>query len=124
MNPKIIKTSDLTENQTYERCSIAENYSAPDISIARARVKPGETTVAHHLKDVQEIYLIASGQGRVTVGEAAPTEVGEGDVVVLPAGVSQKIANLGKTDLVFYCICTPRFTNSCYFDEESKEKPR
>jgi mannose-6-phosphate isomerase-like protein (cupin superfamily) len=37
-----------------------------------------------------------------------------GDVVVIPAGESQSIANTGAVDLVFYCICTPRFTPECY----------
>jgi mannose-6-phosphate isomerase-like protein (cupin superfamily) len=35
-------------------------------------------------------------------------------VVVIPAGVSQQIQNEGQGDLVFYCICTPRFTPDCY----------
>lgn len=124
MNPKIVKANSIPENPTYERCSIAENYSAADISIARARVKAGGSTVAHHLKDVQEIYLIASGKGIVNVGDLQPAEVAEGDVIVIPAGVSQKITNIGKTDLVFYCICTPKFTADCYFDEEAQNKPR
>jgi len=37
-----------------------------------------------------------------------------GDVVVIPAGVSQQIVNCGARDLVFYCICSPRFTPECY----------
>jgi mannose-6-phosphate isomerase-like protein (cupin superfamily) len=43
-------------------------------------------------------------------------------VIVIPAGISQKITNKGKADLVFTCICTPRFTNECYFDEENGKK--
>ena len=35
-------------------------------------------------------------------------------VVVILAGVSQSIANTGSGDLIFYCICTPRFTPECY----------
>ena len=108
--------------QHTERCFVVENYSSKEVSIARARVKPGVTTVAHHLKGVKEIYLIASGRGKVKVGDLPPTEVVEGDVVVIPAGVSQKITNTGKTDLVFYCICTPRFTPDCYCDEEAEKR--
>jgi mannose-6-phosphate isomerase-like protein (cupin superfamily) len=37
-----------------------------------------------------------------------------GDVVVIPAGVPQQISNDGDSDLVFYCICTPRFRKAKY----------
>ena len=90
MKPKIVKANSLTEDPTYERCFIAENYSSDNISVARARVKPGVTTVAHHLSGVKEIYLIASGQGKVEVGDLQPTEVVEGDVIVIPAGTSKE----------------------------------
>jgi mannose-6-phosphate isomerase-like protein (cupin superfamily) len=121
MKPKIVKANSLSELQTYERCSIAENYSSDAVSIARARVKPGVATVAHHLNGVEEIYLIANGKGKVNVDGLQPVEVAEGDVVVIPAGTSQRITNTGKTDLVFYCICTPKFTTDCYCDEEAQK---
>jgi mannose-6-phosphate isomerase-like protein (cupin superfamily) len=119
IKPNIIKSQKPHEYLTPEHCYIAENYSDPAVSIARATVKPGITTKAHHLKDgVQEIYIITSGAGTVTIGELPPTEVTVGDVVVIPPKTSQKVANTGKTDLVFYCVCTPRFTQECYVDEE------
>lgn len=122
MEPKIVKAGSLTEYLTPERCYIAENYSSNEVSIAVARVKPGVTTKAHHLKKVQEIYVIIAGEGKVTFSGLEPTAVGTGDVIIIPAGASQKITNTGQTDLVFYCVCTPRFTEDCYFDDEA-EKP-
>jgi len=123
MKPKIVKANSLNEFSTAERCFIAENYSSKGISVARARVQPGVTTVAHHLKGVDEIYLVTSGQGKVNVGDLEPTEVGAGDAIVIPAGTSQRITNIGKADLVFYCICTPKFTANRYCDEEAESKP-
>jgi mannose-6-phosphate isomerase-like protein (cupin superfamily) len=122
MKPKIVKASSLKEYLTPERCFLYENYSDSAVSIARARVRPGVTTIAHHLKGATEIYLITRGRGKVTVGDLPSTEVAAGDVVVIPAGVSQKITNIGKTDLVFHCICTPRFTEDCYVNEEKTER--
>jgi mannose-6-phosphate isomerase-like protein (cupin superfamily) len=119
MKTMIIKADSLKETATYERCSVAENYHSEEVSVARATVKAGITTVAHHLKNVEEIYLITSGRGIVEVGDLPPTEVAEGDMVVIPAGISQKITNTGKKDLVFTCICTPRFIAQCYVDEET-----
>jgi len=117
MRPIIRKANQLNENYTDERCFVGENYSEKAISIARAKVKPGVTTVPHHLKGVEEIYLITYGKGKVTIAGLKPTEVNVGDVVIIPPETSQSITNIGETDLVFYCICTPRFTADCYVSE-------
>ncbi len=126
MKPRIVKANALKEYLTPERCFIYENWglvSGGDkkVSIARARVEPGVTTRAHHLDGIQEIYLITEGAGRVHVGNLDPAEVAKGDVVVIPAGVSQRITNIGKNGLVFYCICTPAFKEENYRDDELKE---
>lgn len=123
MQPKIVKANTPYEHLTPEHCFIAENYSNQDVSIARATVKPGVTTLAHHLVGVQEIYLITNGQGKVTIEGLEPTDIGVGDVTIIPPQTSQKITNTGKTDLVFYCICTPRFTEACYVNEEQEKLP-
>ena len=122
MQPKIVKSASLNPYLTPEHCYIAENYSDKSVSVAVATVKPGVTTKAHHLKGIQEIYIITSGTGKVAFSGTEPTIVGTGDVIVIPEGVSQKITNTGKTDLVFYCVCTPRFIEACYFDDDP-EKP-
>ena len=36
------------------------------------------------------------------------------DHVRIPANTPQRIANVGDVDLVFYCVCTPRFVQSAY----------
>jgi mannose-6-phosphate isomerase-like protein (cupin superfamily) len=123
-NPKIVKANALTEFSTPERCFISENWGSSEdekVSIARARVEPGVTTASHHLIGVDEIYVIIKGKGTVYVGNLEPAEVNEGDTVIIPAGTSQRIANIGEADLVFYCICTPRFTPKCYHNEENQK---
>jgi mannose-6-phosphate isomerase-like protein (cupin superfamily) len=119
-----VKANIPCEYLTPERCYIAENFSDKDVSIALATVKPGITTKSHHLKKIQEIYIVTAGEGKVTFSGLEPTNVSVGDVIVIPAGASQKITNIGLTDLVFYCICTPRFTEDCYFDDEAEPKPQ
>lgn len=102
---------------TAEGCHILESWNDaddPQASIARARVAPGVTTRWHALNGVTERYLIVSGSGLVEIGDHAPEQVQAGDVVVIPAGVRQRIGNTGTEDLVFYAICTPRFTPACY----------
>jgi mannose-6-phosphate isomerase-like protein (cupin superfamily) len=102
-----------------ERCHITEWWNSADdadVSVARARVEPGVTTRLHRISNTTERYLILEGQGRVEIGDLAPTAVGPGDVVVIPPGVSQRIANSGDGDLVFLAICTPRFIPEVYED--------
>jgi mannose-6-phosphate isomerase-like protein (cupin superfamily) len=53
----------------------------------------------------------------VEVGTLPPTIVSEGDVVRIPPDVTQRITNIGDEDLVFFCICTPRFDQNAYISE-------
>ena len=117
MNINIHRPDQNTEFPTDERCSILEIWNDESdnaLSIARARVAPGITTQWHRLRDVDERYHIVAGTGCVRLGMDEPREVVAGDVVVIPAGTAQQITNSGPTDLIFYCICTPRFTPDCY----------
>jgi len=113
-----IKRSDIpTEFWTDERCfilEVANDSGDEDVSIAKARVEPGITTTWHKLNKVSERYIIISGLGRVEIGSLDPVDVSDGDIVRIPAGSAQRIANIGSIDLVFYVICSPRFRISCY----------
>ena len=105
---------------TEERCFIVETWnhpSDPAVSLARARVPPSVTTARHALA-VDERYLIESGRGRVEIW-GIETDVAPGDVILIPAGTTQRIRNLGDDDLVFLCVCTPRFEPSHYRDLDS-----
>jgi mannose-6-phosphate isomerase-like protein (cupin superfamily) len=102
---------------TPERCHILETYNTAtdeSLSIARARVEPGITTAWHVLEHTIERYIIAEGRGRVEIGDLLASDVGPGDVLVILPGTRQRIANTGTTDLIFYCVCTPRFQQSNY----------
>lgn len=125
MKPAVARgrAGELAERERYtqERCHIFEAWndaSDPNLSIARARVEPGTTTALHTL-DVDERYFVLSGRGQVEVEGLAPTDVEPGDVVVIPAGRSQRIRNPGPADLLFLCLCTPRFEPEHYRDEEA-----
>ncbi len=54
MQPKIVRAKSLKETLTSEHCYIFENWGSENVSIARARVKAGFTTEAHHLVGVDE----------------------------------------------------------------------
>lgn len=106
---------------TSERCYIHELINAesiPEFSLADSRVEPGVVTELHSLS-VREWYYITQGTGLMEVGREPPIEVGPGDTVEIPAGVSQRITNTGTNDLKLQCVCLPRFTPDCYRSLES-----
>jgi mannose-6-phosphate isomerase-like protein (cupin superfamily) len=116
MNAAIAHPTEDSEFMTTERCMILETWNTPDdrdVSVARARVAPGTTTQLHSV-NVDERYLVISGRGIARVGDLDAEEVGPGDVVAIPSGVPQQITNEGDSDLVFYCVCSPRFSPDGY----------
>lgn len=101
---------------TRERCYISEIVNDDDwpaFSLARCRVEPGVTTELHALS-VLEFYVVERGHGRMRVGDDAAFDIGPGDTVTIPQDAPQSVANTGNTDLVFLCLCTPRFLQHCY----------
>lgn len=107
-----------------ENCYITELSNTPDdpdVSIARARVKPGVTTRRHRLRETAERYYILNGKGRVEVGKLPAQEVNPGDIVLIPQMCPQRITNIGSEDLIFLAICTPRFSHEGYEDIEDND---
>lgn len=122
MKPVVISERDRKESYTEERCFISEiiNESNHDgFSIARARVAPGVTTALHALQGTTEVYYMLRGEGRMEVAGRELGKVEPGDTVTIPAGASQRIVNTGEEDLLFLCICSPRFRPEVYRDLES-----
>ena len=112
MQPKIMRADESAEYYFEEGCHILElsnDPGDPAVSIARARVEPGETTQWHYLVNTAERYVILQGVAVVEVGALEPTVVGRGDVIRIPPGCAQRIRNTGEEDLVFLAICSPRF---------------
>jgi mannose-6-phosphate isomerase-like protein (cupin superfamily) len=118
MLPTVVHRVDpTTEFLTPERCWILESWNVlddPHVSVSRARVEPGVLTQLHTLRGVDERYVIVEGEGEMRVGDLDPAPVGPGDIVSIPEGVSQQIRNLGSRDLIFYCVCAPRFEPSSH----------
>ena len=121
MTSPVFNAGTDEEFWTSERCYMRELInieSIPDFSLADSRVEPGVVTELHSLS-VREWYYIKEGTGLMGVGGGPQIEVGPGDTVEIPAGVSQRITNTGNTDLTLQCVCLPRFTPGCYQSLES-----
>lgn len=110
------ESKPVEEVWTREGCFIKEYLNdphLPEVSVARSRVEPGVTTELHAL-DVIEWYCIHAGQGLMRVGDREPFMVSTGDTVRIPADREQQITNTGETDLLFLCVCVPRFTTASH----------
>ncbi len=117
---RVYPTSASQEYFSDEGCHILEilnDPSTPAISLARARVEVGGKTRLHALSDTIELYYILQGHGLVYIGGDS-REISTGDCVKIEKGVDQRIDNIGDEDLVFLCICHPRFQESNYRDTE------
>lgn len=117
----VINPDEASEYGTEERCYILEmsNSSTDEaLSIARARVEPGVTTAWHRVEETAERYVILSGEGRVEIEGLPPEPVARGDVVIIPPDARQRIMNIGRDDLVFLALCTPRFRPERYIHDE------
>lgn len=105
------------EFYTTEGCYITELCNSPaddEASIARARVLPGVTTCWHRLRGVSERYVILEGRGQMELADLPPTEVGPGDIVLIPPNCRQRITNISECDLIFLCFCIPGFRAAAY----------
>ena len=113
----ICRPHEGDEFHSSENVFILESWNLADdpvLSMARARLAPGECTQEHVLVGTTERYLVVRGTGEVRVGALPASTVRPGDVVYVPPGTPQSICNTGTEDLFFYCICTPAFSETDY----------
>ena len=119
-----VKSLAVAEEYFFEEgCYITELSNSVDdaaVSIARARLAPGEATRWHMLRDTGERYVLLEGRGLVEVGDMQPQEVVPGDVVLIPPLTRQRITSVGQEDLIFLAICSPPFTSGVYIDIEGE----
>lgn len=74
-------------------------------SLAHATVLPSNESTPHRLL-TSEVYYILDGSGLMHIDGVAQ-EVTEGQIVYIPPGATQHIANTGTGDLTFLCIVDP-----------------
>ncbi len=77
-------------------------------SIAYATIAPGKASLPHTLSG-SETYIFTAGEGAITVNETTQ-KVQPGVVVLVPENTRQFVENQGNTDLCFYCIVAPAWS--------------
>ena len=76
------------------------NCERAPITISRYSVAPGKEISLHVHTGKHEYWIVVAGSGMVSIDEER-IAVGEGDVVLTPAGRAHALANTGEIPLVF-----------------------
>ena len=116
---RVVRYSEERDYFFTEGCFINELLNTDDdrqLSVARARVRAGETTRWHKLEGITERYLMVAGEGTAEVGDEPAVVLNPGDVLLIPAGMPQRITNTGDGVLEFLALCTPAFNEEAYID--------
>jgi len=100
---------------TKDRSEIREilaprNSSIQRQSLAEARVAPDSSTEEHYHLQTEEIYYILEGSGMMRLG-SEEREVGPGDGIAILPGKRHRISNIGDSDLVILCCCSPAYSH-------------
>jgi mannose-6-phosphate isomerase-like protein (cupin superfamily) len=82
------------------------NLGQGRISLATETVRPGQHTVPHWHEELEEIYYILQGRGRMEIAEEIQ-EVGAGDAILIPVRAVHCLHNTGDQDLVLLCPVSP-----------------
>ncbi|MGD9494734.1 MAG: cupin domain-containing protein [Armatimonadota bacterium] len=87
-----------------------EREGARNLSLARAVIEPGASTVRHRHREAEEVYYVLAGEGTVEVG-ARIERVGPGDARLIPPGVEHRVTCIGARPLVLLCACSPPYSH-------------
>lgn len=116
--------TDVTAYATKDGSEIRElmhpsQHGSRNQSLAEATVAPGARTRRHVHRDSEELYHVAAGTGRMTLGER-DFDVAPGDTILIPPGTPHCIAATGTTPLRILCCCSPAYRHE---DTELLEAP-
>jgi mannose-6-phosphate isomerase-like protein (cupin superfamily) len=77
-------------------------------SLAEEILPPGKSVTPHLHRQLEEVYYILSGQGRMTVGDEQ-RDVGPGDAIYIPRGNRHTLENTGDEPVRLLLVCGPAF---------------
>ncbi len=87
-----------------------DHHSVQNQSLAEAIIPIGTRTLLHRHRQTEEIYHVAAGNGRMTLGEET-FEVGPGDSILIPPETAHRIEAIGTEALRILCCCSPAYSH-------------
>jgi mannose-6-phosphate isomerase-like protein (cupin superfamily) len=99
--------TEQIEDKTIKNTNFREVLSTNEYSqLVVMSLKPGEEIGEEVHKDTDQFFRIEKGKGKF-VFKNGEKEVGDGDVVIIPAGTKHNVVNTGSEDLKLYTIYSP-----------------
>jgi mannose-6-phosphate isomerase-like protein (cupin superfamily) len=92
----------------------AGELGSRNMSVTWLEVPEGIDQELHSHEEAEQVYIVVSGRGTMTVA-GDTQEVGEGDLVLVPPATDHSIANSGTTDLCCVSVQSPPVTSSEVF---------
>ena len=89
----------------------AGELGSRNMSVTWIEVPPGIDQELHSHEGSEQVYVISSGRGTMTVA-GDTQEVSEGDLVMVPPATDHSIANQGDTELCCVSVQSPPVTVS------------
>ena len=93
------------------------------MSLAVESFRPRQHTLPHWHSDVEEIYYVVQGQGRMEIGDEA-RQVHCGDAILIPVGEAHCLHNIGEDDLILLCAVSPPWYPGDHHSVEEIENER
>ncbi len=95
------------ENLTAQNDNFREVvYTGEHMQLVLMSLLPGEEIGLETHPDNDQFFRFESGEGKVVINDSEYT-VGDGDVVIIPAGSEHNVINTGSDSLKMYTIYSP-----------------
>ena len=92
----------------------AGELGSRNMSVTWLEVPEGIDQELHSHEEAEQVYIVVSGRGTMTVA-GDKQEVGEGDLVLVPPATDHSIANSNSDDLCCVSVQSPPVTSSEVF---------
>ena len=101
--PALTRNDGLVSHILHSQHEVSET----DLTITWVDVEPGARQVRHE-HNPEQVYVILSGTGIMTVGDDERT-VAAGDLVHIPSNTEHSLENTGDRPLEYVSAATPSF---------------
>ncbi len=85
-----------------------DREGSTNLSLARATIEPGRSTLRHLHREAEEVYYVLSGEGALEISLQVE-RVGPGDAWLIPPGAEHRVTCVGAEPLVILCACSPPY---------------
>jgi mannose-6-phosphate isomerase-like protein (cupin superfamily) len=92
----------------------AGELGSRNMSVTWLEVPEGIDQELHSHEEAEQVYIVVSGRGTMTVA-GDKQEVGEGDLVLVPPATDHSIGNSNSADLCCVSVQSPPVTSSEVF---------